>query len=118
MTGRVYHEIEDTVYFFFGSNNTSGSGDDGATPVADVRLAGAAASAIPVLSPTPILLTHANFPPGCHELAVAATVANGFAADNTYAVFTTLLVDSQNPTGFLGSFTLSPVLSYPWDDPR
>ena len=113
---RLYHEIEDTVYFWFGANDTSGSGADGATPVADVRLAGAAASAIPTLSPTPVLLTHANFPPGCHELAVAATVSNGFAADSTYAVFTTLLVDSQNPTGFLGSFTLSPVLSNPWDE--
>lgn len=117
MTARLYHEIEDTVYFWFAANDTSGSGGDGATPLADVRLAGAAASAAPVLSPTPALLTDAGYPAGCYELAVAATVANGFAADSTYAVFCTLAIDSQNPTGFVGSFTLSPVLSNPWDEP-
>lgn len=101
--------IEDTVYFWFGSNDTSGSGDDGATPVFDVRLAGAAAGAIPVLSGAATLLTHVNFPPGAHEVAVAATVANGFADGATYAVFCTLLVDGQNPTGFVGSFTLTPL---------
>ena len=95
--------IADTVYFWFGSNDTSGSGADGASPVFDVRLAGAAAGAIPVLSGSATLLTHANFPDGAHEVAVAATIGNGFAAGNTYAVFCTLLVDSQNPTGFIGS---------------
>lgn len=103
--------IEDTVYFWFASNDTAGSGDDGAAPAADVRLAGAAAGAIPVLSPVPILLTHANYPPGSYEVAVAATVANGFAATNTYSVFSTLLVDAQNPTGFIGSFTLDPIVA-------
>ncbi len=101
--------LEDTMYFWFGANDTSGSGADGATPLFDVRLAGAAAGAIPVLSGTPTLLTHANFPAGAHEVAVAATVANGFAANATYSVFSTLLVDSQNPTGFIGSFTLTPL---------
>jgi hypothetical protein len=108
---RLYHEIEDTVYFWFAANDTSGSGGDGATPLADVRLAGAAASAAPVLSPTPSLLTDAGYPAGCYEVAVAATAANGFAAGNTYAVFCTLTIDSQNPTGFVGSFTLEPVLA-------
>ena len=111
MTARLYHELNDTVYFWFGANDTSGSGGDGATPLADVRLAGAAASAAPVLSPTPVLLTDAGYPAGSYELAVAATSGNGFAADSTYAVFSTLTIDSQNPTGFIGSFTLSPVLS-------
>ena len=45
-----YHTLEDTVYLYFASNDTSGSGGDGATPVYDVRLAGAAADAVPVLS--------------------------------------------------------------------
>ena len=103
--------IEDTIFLFFGSNNTSGSGDDGASPVFDVRLAGAAAGAIPVHSGSATLLTHANYPPGAHEIAFVAGVGTGtgFAANATYGVFCTLLVDSQNPTGFVGSFTLTPL---------
>lgn len=103
--------LADTVYFWFGSNDTDGSGNDGATPVYDVRLAGAAAGAAPVMSGSATLLSHANYPAGCHEVAIVATVGNGFAANNTYAVFCTLLVDSQNPTGFVGSFTLGPVVA-------
>ncbi len=101
--------IEDTVYFWVAANDTSGSGDDGATPLFDVRKAGDSASTIPLLSGTPTLLTHANYPAGCHEVAVAATVANGFAEDDTFAVFCTLTVDSQNPSGFVGSCTLTPL---------
>ena len=103
--------LEDTVYLWFGANDTSGSGGDGASPVYDVRLAGAASDAAPVLSGSATLLSHANYPSGAHEVAVAATAANGFAATNTYAVFCTLLVDSQNPTGFVGSFTLAPIIA-------
>lgn len=106
-----HRTIEDTVYFWFAANNTSGSGDDGATPASHVRLAGASADAAPVTSPTPILLTSVSFPAGLHEIAVSATVANGFAAGNTYAVFSTLLVDLQNPSGFLGSFSLEPIIA-------
>jgi len=101
--------VDDTVYFYFASNDTSGSGGDGASPLYDVREAGAAADAIPLLSGTPSLLTHANYPAGCHEIAVAATTGNGFAADDTFAVFCTLAVDSQNPSGFVGSCTLTPL---------
>lgn len=100
--------LEGTVYFWFAANDTSGSGGDGASPVYDVRLAGAAAGAIPTLSGSATLLTHANYPDGCHEIAVAATAGNGFAANNDYAVFCTLLVDSQNPTGMVGSFRCTP----------
>ncbi len=106
-----HRTVEDTVYFWFAANDTSGSGGDGASPVYDVRLAGAAAGAIPVLSGSATLLTHANYPDGCHEVAVDATTGNGFAAGSTYAVFCTLLVDSQNPTGFVGSFSLEPVIA-------
>jgi len=106
---KQYATLEDSVYFWFGSNDTSGSGNDGASPAADVRLAGAASDAAPVDSPTPVLLSHANYPAGCYEVEVEATAANGFAAGNTYAVFCTLAVDSQNPTGFIGSFDLKPV---------
>ena len=101
-----YADLGDTVYFWFASNDTDGSGDDGATPLADVRLAGAAADAAPVYSPTPVLLTAVGYTPGCHELAVAATAGNGFAANGVYAVFCSLTVDSQNPSGFVGNFQL------------
>jgi hypothetical protein len=101
--------IGDTVYFYFASNDTSGSVGDGATPLFDVREAGAAAGAAPLLSGTPTLLTHADYPAGCHEAAVAATTGNGFAADDTFAVFCTLAIDSQNPSGFIGSCTLTPL---------
>lgn len=104
-----YATLEDTLYFGFASNATSGSADDGATPLFDVRLGGAAASAAPVLSGTPTLLTHANYSAGCYEVAVAATAANGFAAGSTYLVFVTLTVDSQTPAAMVGSFTLDPV---------
>lgn len=109
MSGHQTATIEDTVYFWFAANDTSGSGGDGATPLYDVREAGAAAGAIPLLSGTPTLLSHANFPPGCHEIAVAATTGNGFAADDTFSVFCTLAIDSQNPSGFVGSCTLTPL---------
>jgi len=109
MSGHQRATLEDTVYFWFASNDTSGSGNDGATALFDVREAGAAAGAIPLLSGSPTLLSHANYPPGCYEVAVAATAANGFAADDTFAVFCTLAVDSQNPTGFVGSCTLTPL---------
>ena len=109
MSGHQTATIEDTVYFWFASHNTSGSGNDGASALFDVREAGAAASAIPLLSGTPALLSHANFPAGCYEIAVAATTGNGFAADDTFAVFCTLAVDSQNPTGMVGSCTLTPL---------
>ncbi len=113
-----YKTIGDTVYFWFGSNDTSGSGDDGANPVWAVRLAGAAAGDAAVDTGVPTLLTHndfnvggGDFTGGCHEVAVAATVGNGFAAGNTYAVFCTILVDAQNPTGFVGSFELKPIIA-------
>ncbi|MGH9857268.1 MAG: hypothetical protein ACRD4B_05430, partial [Acidobacteriota bacterium] len=98
--------LGDTVYFHFAANDTSGSGSDGTTPAAHVRQAGDAASAAPIISPTPALLTHANYPAGCHEVAVVATVGNGFSAAKQYAVFSTLLVDSQNPTGMIGEFAV------------
>jgi len=105
MPEHKYANLGDTVYFHFGANTTAGSGGDGATAAAAVRLCGAAADAAAVLKPTPALLTHADYPAGAYEIAVAA-VAPTFVAGNEYAVFCTLTIDSQNPTGFLGSFTL------------
>ena len=106
---KQYAALDDTVYFWFAANDTSGSGGDGATPAADVRLAGAAADAAPVYSPTPVLLSHVGYPAGAYEIAIAATAGNGFGANNTYAIFCTLAIDAQNPTGFVGSFDLKPV---------
>ena len=103
--------LEDTVYLYFASNDTSGSGDDGATPVCAVRLSGATAGAAPVLQPTPVLLSHASYPAGAYEVAIPATSANGFSSGNTYAAFASLAVDSQNPTGFIGTITLSPIIA-------
>ena len=101
---KQYAAIDDTVYFWFAGNDTSGSGGDGASPAADIRLAGAAADAAPVYSPTPVLLSNAGYPAGAYEVAIVASAGNGFAADNTYAVFCTLAIDAQNPTGVIGSF--------------
>lgn len=107
-----YHTIEDTVYFWFASNvYSTGSGGDGSNPVYDVRLAGDTAGAAPILSGSAVLLSHADYPDGCHEIAIAATAANGFSANNEYAVFFTLLISAQNPTGYAGSFSLKPVIS-------
>lgn len=108
---KQYAALDDTVYLWFAANDTSGSGGDGATPAADVRLAGAAADAAPAYSPTPVLLSHANYPAGAYEIAITASAANGFATNNTYAVFCTLAIDSQNPTGFVGSFDLTGALA-------
>jgi hypothetical protein len=111
MATHQHATLEDTVYVWFGSNKTDGDGDDGASPVWAVRLAGAAAGAAAVDTGVPTLLTHGDFTAGAHEVAVAATDGNGFAAGNTYAVFVSLLVSSVNPTGFAGSFTLAPIIA-------
>lgn len=104
-----YGALGDTFYFGFSVNNTSGSGVDGTTPLFDVRLGGAAASAAPVLSGTPDILTHANFQPGAYECAIAATTGNGFVADSVYLVFATVTADGQTPAGSVGSFRLREV---------
>jgi hypothetical protein len=108
---RDYAELGDTVYFWFATNDTSGSGDDGASAVYDVRLAGDTSSAAPTLSGSATLLSHANYPAGCYEVAIAATAGNGFATNSTYGVFATAAVDAQNPTGFIGAFALGKALT-------
>jgi hypothetical protein len=102
--------LGDTVYFWFASNDTSGTASDGGgTASYDVRIAGTSADAAPVDSGGATLLSNAGYPQGCWEIAVAATSANGFAAGDTFSVFATLTVDSQNPAGFVGSCILDPV---------
>lgn len=91
--------VGDTVYFWFAANTTAGAAGDGATPLYDVRLGGAAAGAAPTASGTPTLLTHANYTDGLHEIAVDTT---GYAAGE-YAVFCTLTISTVNPAGFVGS---------------
>jgi len=102
MSQYKYAEIADTVYFWFAANATTGAADDGASPLYDVRLAGAAANAIPTASGSPTLLSHANYGAGLHEIAIDTT---GYAAGE-YAVFCTLTVSTVNPAGFCGSFLL------------
>lgn len=97
-----YAEIGDDVYFWFAANTTAGTAGDGATPLYDVRLAGAAAGAAPVQSGTPTLLTHADYPDGIHEIKVDT---DAFAAGE-YAVFCSLTISTVNPAGFCGSFKL------------
>lgn len=107
----AYKNLGDTIFFYFCSNNTSGSGDDGSSSVFYVRLAGDDASAAPVYNGSATLLSHGSYPAGCYEVAVPASVGNGFVNGNQYAVFCTLAVDSQNPSGFIGTFELAPVLA-------
>lgn len=104
-----YITLEDTVYLGFASNLTSGAAGDGTTPLFDVRLGGAVSTAAPILSGTPTLLTNAAYSDGCYEVAIAATAANGFAANSTYLVFVTLTIDSVTPAAMIGSFRTAPV---------
>lgn len=104
-----YATLGDTVYFGFAANTTAGTAGDGASPTFAVRKAGAASSTGPVLTGTPTLLSHASYSDGSHEIAVAATVGNGFEADATYLVFCSLTISTVTPNGYCGKFKLSPV---------
>ena len=103
--------VGSTVYFWFAANTTAGAAGDGATPLYDVRLAGASASGAPTASGTPTLLTHANYTDGLHEIAIDTT---GYAAGE-YAVFCTLTISSVNPAGFCGSFVVRSASSTLYD---
>jgi len=106
MSQVLYGELGDTFAMWAALNNTSGSGDDGATPICRVRKAGDAASGAPTYSPTPALLTHANYQNGAYEILIPATTGNGFVLDGVYGVFFTATVSAQNPLGVVGSITL------------
>jgi len=93
--------VDSVAYFHFAANTSAGSGGDGATPLFDVRLCGAAADAAPVSGGTPTLLSHANYGDGLHEIAVETT---GLDVGAEYAVFCTLTISSVNPAGYVGSF--------------
>ena len=93
--------VGSTVYFHFAANTTTGTAGDGATPLYDVRLCGATASAAPKASGTPTLLTHADYTDGLHEIAIDTT---GYTVGAEYAVFCTLTISTVNPAGFVGSF--------------
>lgn len=100
-------EVGSTVYFWFAANTTAGTAGDGAIPLYDVRLAGAASNAAPTASGTPTLLTHANYTDGLHEIAIDTT---GYALGE-YAVFCTLTISTVNPAGFVGSFLVKQKLT-------
>ena len=84
-----YITLADTVEFPFSVNDpaTGGVSDADAAPPFDVRLQGAAAGAAPVYSSTATLLSHGDYPAGQYAAIVAATAANGFAADSYYSVY-------------------------------
>src|SRR4030067_876903 len=52
--------VGSTVYFWFAANTTAGAAGDGATPLYDARLAGAAAGGAPPARGTPTPLTHTH----------------------------------------------------------
>jgi len=97
-----YQEIGDDVYFHFAANATTGAADDGATPLYDVRLCGAASDAAPKVSGTPTLLSHGDYGAGLHEIAIDT---DGWDAGE-YAVFCTITVSTVAPGGFVGGFKL------------
>ena len=99
-----YVQLGDTYYCQFGANDTNGSGGDGSGAAAYVREYGAAASAGPVASVVPTLLTHVDYPSGCYEVAVGVQEASGFEVGKAYGVYCTLAIDSENPTGAVGEF--------------
>ena len=99
-------ELGTTVYLHFAVNDTEGSAADGSSPAVAVRRCGDSASADPVLTPTPVLLSASAYPNGCYEVAVEATEENGFAAGETYAVFATVSVDDEDPVGLIGEFAV------------
>ena len=95
-------DIGDIVYFWFAANTTAGAAGDGASPLYDVRLAGAAAGAAPAASGSPTLLSHADYTDGLYEIAIDTTSL----AAGEYAVFCTLTISTVNPAGLCGSFKL------------
>jgi hypothetical protein len=99
-----YGALESTFYFNFAVNDNTGDQADGVVGTAYVRLKGAAADAAPVYSATPYLLTHANYPDGCVEVAIPATAVNGFAGDSEYAVYCDHAVSAVYPNGMIGEF--------------
>lgn len=103
-----YCTVGDTVYFHFAAINTSGSAADGSAPAAQVRLCGAAADAAPVLTPTPVLLSEGTYPAGLYEVAIDTT---SLSSNSTYAVFSSLTVDGQNPAGFVGKIKTQAILT-------
>jgi hypothetical protein len=104
-----YINLNDTVYLHFPVNNTEGSGASGVTPAVKIRRSGDTANAAPTYSATPYLLSHVSFPQGCYEVAIPATLGNGFIIGNEYNAFATISISSQNPTGYIGGFTLNPI---------
>lgn len=100
-------KLGDTFVFNFGVNDTSGTAADFTGPTCDVRLQGAAASAAPVHSPTPFLLTDAGYPAGAGEVSVTASSGNGFSSGNIYGVFVQVTADSQSPLACIGYIDLA-----------
>ena len=84
-----YGNLNDTFYFQFPVNNSSGSGASGTLPSAKVRKSGDSASAAPTYLATPYPLTNASYWAGSYEVAIPATTANGFIHGSDYGIFAT-----------------------------
>lgn len=99
----------DTVYLYFAANDTSGSGGDGSSAQSFVRKGGDSAGAAAVISPSPTLLTDSSFTDGCYEIELLCSASAGFSAGSQYAVFASLNIDSQNPTGYIETIVIDPI---------
>ena len=107
-----YIDNGDTVYYHVGVNDTSGSGNDGASALVYVRECGATGGAPSIASGvSATLLSDSSFTLGCYEVAI--DTSSGYSANAVYAVFFSITADSQDPTGFLGRFHTTPVKSNP-----
>lgn len=104
-----YVELSGTVYMGFGLNDSAGADDADSTPVFDVRLAGATASDIPILSGNCTLLSHANYEKGNYEVGIACTSGNGFAADKSYLVYVSATVNTTVFTSMIGVIKTTPL---------
>jgi len=101
-----YGELGDTIFFQFAVNDTSGSAIDGSGFTVASRLCGAASSAAPVHAPTATLLSSGSYANGSYEIAITASVANGYADNSEYAVYVTGTADGETPVAYVGSFQL------------
>lgn len=106
-----YVELESSAHFNFGLNDAAGAGDGTGTPAFDVRESGATAGDAPIYSGSAVLLTHANYPLGSFEVAIAATAANGFVVDTTYSVWITATINAVDFTSHLGDLVTTPLVT-------
>lgn len=99
-----YVVIEGTARMGLATNDTGGSAADATSgPVGYAHLCGATVNAAPITAGITVdLLSEATWPPGCYQVSIAATAANGFAAGSDYDIWVQGTVDSETPVGYVG----------------